>query len=379
MSDLERTLRDARASLPEPDRRATDGARAAVLAAIPPGSRRRRKIALGALVAAAALAGAFVAGLAVAPGSATSDADGPGFLPAQGWDTFQTGVTAPPRAPSATAANISLGQDALSGTFPWQTVTQLQAGQTLLQATFYPAGENAGVDAKFPQRALPLSFGDAQQGTSLEGQPPGVTAYRLLARVNGYDLDLFVFFRGRPTEAARSRAQQELRRLVVPEGKPAPAATTAPRTRSSGTACRPSAVRASVLVQGATGSLLGQIRLLNVSGQSCTLRGWPTVELRDANGVLLNSRQTAAAPIWKYNGAKRPPGWPTVRVAAHGVAQVSVQLRNWCVVPVKPVFFHVRLPGAGEPVIARARIPLRCDDARLPVTLAIGPVEPLGR
>jgi Protein of unknown function (DUF4232) len=381
MSDLEQRIRKARDTQPAPEHEATERARAAVLAATPGrrSPRRSGRLALGALAFAAALAGAFAAGLALAPGGATKTAaDGPGFLPAQGWDTFQTGVTAPPRAPSATAANVTLGADALSGTFPWQTVARLQAGQALLQATFYPAGENAGVDAKFPRRALPLSLDDARAGASLEGQPANVTEYRLLARVNGYDLDLFVFF-GRPaTAAARAAAEEELGRLTVPEEAPAPAAAAPPATRPSRTACRPSALRAKVFLNGATGSLLGGIQLRNVGGTACTLRGRPAVELRDANGVVLNVREMASAPLWKQLGAARPRDWPTTRLTSGGVAQVFVRLRNWCVAPVKPVFFHVRLPGAGESVVAPARITVRCDAPQLPVGLAIGPVEPVG-
>jgi hypothetical protein len=101
------------------------------------------------------------------------------------------------------------------------------------------------------------------------------------------------------------------------------------------------------------------------------------VELRDANGVLLNVRQRAAAPLWKQLGAVRPSGWPTVRMPPHGAAQVFVQLRNWCVVPVKPVFFRTYLPGVGEPIPAPARITLRCDVPQQPVSLAVGPIEPL--
>jgi hypothetical protein len=375
MSDLERAVRDARASLPEPEPYVTDGARAAVLAATPRRSRRTRRLALGALVSAAALAGAFAAGLAVAGGGATNEADGPGFLPAQGWDTFQTGVTKPPQAPSATAANVSLGPDALSGSFPWQTVATLHTGQALLQATFYSAGENTGVDAQFPPRSLPLSLDDAESGASLEGQPPNVSAYRLAARVNGWNLDLFVFFGGRATPSARAAAQKELGRLVVPEGPPGPLVTR-PALRTSPNACAPSALRTAVRLQGAAGSLLGSIQVRNVGDKTCALGGRPTVELRDANGVLLNVRQKAAAPLWKQLGTAPPSGWPMVRMPPRGTAQVFVQLRNWCVVPVKPVFFRTYLPGVGEPIPAPARITLRCDAPGQPVSLAIGPVEP---
>jgi hypothetical protein len=61
---------------------------------------------------------------------------------------------------------------------------------------------------------------------------------------------------------------------------------------------------------------------------------------------------------------------------AHGTAQVSVQLSNWCVVPAKPVFFRTYLPGVGNPIPAPARITLRCDQPNEPVLLRVGPVEP---
>lgn len=375
MSDLQRTLRGARASLPEPKPSATDGAREAVLASTSRQTRRNRLLALGAIVFAAALAGAFAAGLAVAPGGATTDADGPGFLPAQGWDTFQTGATQPPQAVSATAANVRLGPDALSGTFPWQTVARLRSGQTLFQATFYTRGDNTGVDAQFPARSLPLSLDDAVSGASLEGQPPNVSADRLVARVNGWNLDLFVFFGGRATTAARAAAQKELNRLVVPEGPPG-VLDTRPLLRPSSNACRAPALRASVQLQGAAGRLLGSIQVRNVGAKTCALRGRPTVELRDANGVLLNVRQTPARPLWKQLRTTPPSGWPTVRMPPHSTAHVFVRLRNWCVVPVKPVFFRTYLPGVGEPLPAPARITLRCDVPQRPVSLSVGSVEP---
>ena len=378
MSDLERTIREAREALPEPEADVTRRALTAAIAAAPQRSRRRtRRIAIGAIVFAAAVTGAFAAGLALAPGGSTKAAGGPGFLPARGWETFQTGVTSPPQGASATAANTRLGKDAVSGSFPWQTVAGLRTGQVLLQATFYPTGESAGIDRNFPERSLPLSLDDALRGASLEGQPPNVEAYRLVARVNRYNLDLFVFFGGRKdTPAAHEAAQEELDRLVVPEGAPGPLESL-PAGPPARAACKPAALRAAVLLQGATGSLLGSIRLRNIGGKACTLRGRPTVQLRDANGVLLNTKQIPGRPVWQYVGGPKPRGWPTVRLSPRGTAQVSLQLRNWCVVPVKPVFFHVYLPGAGERVIAPARVTLRCDAPGQPASMAVGPVEPV--
>jgi hypothetical protein len=204
-----------------------------------------------------------------------------------------------------------------------------------------------GVDAQFPARSLPLSLDDALSGASLEGQPRNVSAERLTARVNGWNLDLFVFFGDRATPAARAAAQKELNRLVVPEGPPG-VLDTRPVLRPSSNACRVSALRASVHLQGATGSLLGSIHVRNVGTKTCALRGRPTVELRDANGVLLNVRQTDARPLWKQLGATQPSGWPTVRMPPHSTAQVFVQLRNWCVGPVKPVFSAPTFPASAS-------------------------------
>ena len=374
MSDLERTIGEARESLPEPDALATERARRAVLAAR--AGRGRGRLVAGALAFAAALGAAFALGLVLAPGGATrTAANGPGFLPAAGWETFQTGLTQEPMAPTATAATVPLGHDVLDETFPWQTVATLRPGQVLLEAVFGYTGDLQDLDTQFPPRSLPLSLHDARAIGTLEGQPLGTTALRLEARVNGWNLDLLVFTRGRITSSARAAAQQELDRLVVPHGPPGPLERR-PALRQSRGACRPSALRASVRLQGATGSLLGSIVVRNVGAERCSLRGRPTVELRDANGVRLPSREQPVPPLWKQLGSPEPQEWPTVTLAPRAEAQVVVQLRNWCVVPVKPVFFHAYLPGVGAPISAPARVTLRCDEPHAPVSLSVGPVEP---
>jgi hypothetical protein len=88
----------------------------------------------------------------------------------------------------------------------------------LIQATFIPAGEVATVDAQFPEQELPLSLAEADANAGLEGQPEGVTAYRLAARVNDYNVDLFAFFGGeRPSAEALAAADEKIARLVIPE------------------------------------------------------------------------------------------------------------------------------------------------------------------
>jgi len=141
----------------------------------------------------------------------------PNFRPASGWEIVQfpqTGV-------SATAANIPLGPNTQSGDAPWDTVERLEEGDILLYAMFWPAGK-----ADLPPRELPLSLDDAQPG-GLEGQPDDIYADRLLAQVDGWNIDLLVFYGGgdptgvppvpsEPSAETRAAAQEQLARLEVP-------------------------------------------------------------------------------------------------------------------------------------------------------------------
>jgi hypothetical protein len=139
----------------------------------------------------------------------------PSFLPAPGWEIVQGGST-------ATAANITLGPNSRSGDAPWDTVERLEEGDVLLYAMFW----RRPVNANFPPRELPLSLDDAQPG-GLEGAPDDVYADRLGVQVNGWNIDLLVFYGGTdptgeppdhpdPSAEARAVAQEQLARLVVP-------------------------------------------------------------------------------------------------------------------------------------------------------------------
>jgi hypothetical protein len=147
-----------------------------------------------------------------APGdSVASCGTVPYFGPAPGWGTVQTSA-------SATAANIPLGPNTRSGDAPWDTVEGLEEGGVLLYAMFWPAGK-----ADLPSRELPLSLDDAQPG-GLEGQPDDVYADRLSAQVDGWNIDILVFYGGgdptgvppEPSAEHRATAQEQLARLAVP-------------------------------------------------------------------------------------------------------------------------------------------------------------------
>jgi hypothetical protein len=82
-------------------------------------------------------------------------------------------------------------------------------------------------DDVFPPRPLPLSLDDAEPDIGFEGQPDHIYADRLGAMVNGWAIDLLVFYgggdpasvppvRAQPSAQTRAAAQEQLERLVVP-------------------------------------------------------------------------------------------------------------------------------------------------------------------
>lgn len=153
----------------------------------------------------------------------------PYFRPSPGWEAVRA------VGPAATAANIPLGPNTQSGDAPWDTVERLEEGDVLLYALSWPAGK-----ADLPPRDLPLSLDDAEPG-GLEGQPDDVYADRLGAQVNGWNIDLLVFYGGgdptgvqavpsEPSAETRAAAQEQLARLEVP-------------LRANGTAIQPAQPR----------------------------------------------------------------------------------------------------------------------------------------
>jgi hypothetical protein len=148
-------------------------------------------------------------------------ADFPSFRPAEGWETVTT-----PSVFSVTAANVPLGPESARGSMPWDTVERLGDGDVVLFAMVSPTGTPA-VDANTPERELPLSLDDATTDISFEGQPDHIYADRLTARVNGWNIDLLVFYgggdpnaeppvRAAPSAATRAAAQEQLSQLLVP-------------------------------------------------------------------------------------------------------------------------------------------------------------------
>jgi hypothetical protein len=153
--------------------------------------------------------------------STSSTVDFPGFHSAPGWETVKT-----PETFSATAANVALGPATLSGDMPWDTVERLEDGDVVLFAMFIAPRESWGDDV-FPPRSLPLSLDDTVADINFEGQPDHIYTDRVGARVNGWAIDLLVFYgggdptavppvRAQPSAETRAAAQEQLARLAVP-------------------------------------------------------------------------------------------------------------------------------------------------------------------
>ena len=187
MSDeMERRLRETGEQLPAPYESDTLAARTRFVEGATPAPRRPRRLLVAALVLAVAVASAFGVGYALASGGEKTrivheqqalDA-GPGFLPAEGWQT-----TSNLAATAATAANASLGI----------RIDALFAGATLADSP--------------PEALLPLHLDDASHIDA--------STRRLHVRVAAWDVDVRIHLDNASTTALVA-AREELGRLVVP-------------------------------------------------------------------------------------------------------------------------------------------------------------------
>jgi hypothetical protein len=191
--DLERLLRAAGGTLPEPDDAASTRARAAVLSGL--GRRRRPRgrfvvVLVAALVAASAVGFGF--GQRIGPervqAAQPRGVFGAGFLPAEGWSTFQR--TRPDGA-VALAANVPLSGDDIAraaGTVPSATLrTRPRRGIVIVAALDVHANAVSAAAGSVPlvlrdARAEVREFG----GRTLLARHPR-------SRADAHDLDVWVF------------------------------------------------------------------------------------------------------------------------------------------------------------------------------------------
>ena len=164
-------------------------------------------------------------------------------------------------------------------------------------------------------------------------------------------------------------------RAIGPEPVTQPA-TSGPPGASIPT-CSPLQITATPALEGAMGSREGSIELKNVSVDTCTLEGTPTLTLLDGTGVSIDSGITfdKVDATWVVNDAPRPDGWPVVTLAGGEHADVRFSWSNWCGDP--GVYWRLALPAGGTMEVEPGRdgVP-PCNGPGQPSVIEIGPVEP---
>jgi hypothetical protein len=238
--DLERRLREARGTLPEPDASSTERARAEAVRAVRRRRPRRRALALVGTIAATLVLGIGVGSL-VAPSTTASDGPaGLGFLPVDGWYVLQAGTDATPTHPAiAIASNVPLRTGDGRSIVPYETLSHLPENGIVIVANFTGRVEEVSYYGPYPTSA-PFRHGNTRlvagkatpirYASQVRPEEP-LGQYQLLAEVNGYAVDVHIYY-GVPTPPAAqvAEAQRQLAEIVV----------RAPRTRKPAAAAAPS-------------------------------------------------------------------------------------------------------------------------------------------
>jgi hypothetical protein len=162
----------------------------------------------------------FVLGSSNTPSSSAARGGELGFLPARGWNVLQsatrTSATRPAR--QAIAANVPLRpEDDVDG-IPYATLSSLPRHAVVLVAKFTPIRGERNSTGNLPLRLRDASPQIEPSAQVRPTKPLG--QYRLRADVNGYRVDIDMFFGSRrPAPAVITAAQQQLDRLVVGSGR----------------------------------------------------------------------------------------------------------------------------------------------------------------
>jgi hypothetical protein len=151
-------------------------------------------------------------------------------------------------------------------------------------------------------------------------------------------------------------------------------------------ACAARAVRARLFLQGATGSLVGGVDLINAGPRPCALLGRPTISFTGAAATTtrVEVKELPRSPE-PPDVLADPPG--SLRALAPGKsASVSLWWSNWCgpgSVPTgspgaPPSGLELTLPGGTSLVVPLTQAP-RCDAPQDPSLVSVGPFTPTTR
>jgi len=149
----------------------------------------------------------------------------------------------------------------------------------------------------------------------------------------------------------------------------------ASHTPGSSGVCMARDLRATPALQGATGSVLGGILVMNTSEEACTLSGRPQIGIFSATGSPVPVQLSDVEPQWRADAAPRPAGWPVVRLRPGAEASIRFRWTNAC--PQLTGSARIRVDLHGEPIPVRGTaFPPPCNGPGYPSNLEIGPFEP---
>lgn len=172
-----------------------------------------------------------------------------------------------------------------------------------------------------------------------------------------------------------------------------PTATATPTTQPGAALCRAVGLRASVAMQGATGSLAGNAVYTNLGRTTCVLQGPPDIRLVGADGTELAVQyqltcmgcSPAALGNVTQEAATQTAAVPLMTLAAQSIlggqlglapgqsASVFIVWSNWCETGTGPVSVRLVLPAGGGSLDAPMGdvVAPRCDAPGFPSTLSI--------
>ena len=165
-------------------------------------------------------------------------------------------------------------------------------------------------------------------------------------------------------------------------GGPVPNEVTSGGPPSGGAQVQPcvaTALEATASLEGAAGSVEGDIRVTNRNGETCTLTGRPGLTIVDSNGDTVTVQVVDTAPRWKVDRDPVPEGWPVVHLQPGSAAAIRVRWSNACPQLTGTVSWEIALPddGGSLDVTGTDAAPIPpCNGSSEPSTLEVGPFEP---